>query len=166
MTGSHTSDGTVPFVYPHGCTMSVQPPATPLVSSGMASFPATAPVVAYSRELTPAALRTRGVTSAVSEGASQCRGSILVFGSVQMLEDKWLREEMNLPLVRCDRACILPIVNHCVMLHRRADDVARMLVPAQQGCGAVLVQCTAVGKPRIRFLLGTQGALPPCLAAG
>jgi hypothetical protein len=108
----------------------------PLLSSGTAAFPANGPLVAYSNDLTPAAQRTRGVPGmAAASGGKLCRGSVLVFGSSQMLEDRWLREEMNLPLVKCDR---LPASDTPYIDHRHLAGLSGLLIDHVVGIMAAL----------------------------
>jgi intraflagellar transport protein 52 len=77
--------GGLHFVYPHGCTLTVQRPAVPLLSSGCICFPMQRPLAA-AWEGPPLAGGGRG-------------GRLLVFGSVQLFDDRWLDKEANARLM-------------------------------------------------------------------
>jgi hypothetical protein len=89
------------FVYPNGCSLSVQPPALPLLTSGSAAHPQKACIMAMSDDMTSAAKRARGMPQHASEKI--CRGRILVLGSADLLGDAWLDKEQNAILMRCVR---------------------------------------------------------------
>ncbi len=66
-------------VYPHGATLSVQKPAVALLSSGKIAYPMNRPVVA----------------AWSMPGA----GKVVVTGSAQMFDDKWIDKESNAQLM-------------------------------------------------------------------
>eukprot|EP01061_Rhynchopus_euleeides_P017805 TRINITY_DN29482_c0_g1_i1.p1 TRINITY_DN29482_c0_g1~~TRINITY_DN29482_c0_g1_i1.p1 ORF type:complete len:511 (+),score=201.99 TRINITY_DN29482_c0_g1_i1:222-1754(+) len=73
-------EGSLPFVYPNGGTVSVQKPAVPLLSSGYLAYPLNRPVCAvYEHE---------------QKGGGR-PGRLMVVSSLQMFEDKWYGEEEN-----------------------------------------------------------------------
>ncbi|KNC52545.1 intraflagellar transporter 52 [Thecamonas trahens ATCC 50062] len=61
----------VPFVYPRGASINVEPPAAPLLASGEASYPLNQPIAAR-----------------VSVGSAG--GQILAIASIDMISDSWL----------------------------------------------------------------------------
>ena len=71
--GSSESGG-LSFVYPHGCTLGVRPPAVPVLSTGRIGYPATRPVCAM---------------------AQLGAGRVCVLGSAQVLSDNFLDKEDN-----------------------------------------------------------------------
>eukprot|EP01065_Artemidia_motanka_P046869 TRINITY_DN7199_c0_g1_i1.p1 TRINITY_DN7199_c0_g1~~TRINITY_DN7199_c0_g1_i1.p1 ORF type:complete len:534 (+),score=181.17 TRINITY_DN7199_c0_g1_i1:54-1604(+) len=88
--GKHSSKDTLSFVYPHGCTVSVQKPAVPLLSSGYIAYPLNRPICAV-LELPPK-------PSAPGADGAQKRplpGRLMVVGSLQMFDDRWIAEEDN-----------------------------------------------------------------------
>lgn len=70
--------GSLEFVYPYGCTLTVQRPAVPLLASGRICYPMQRPLAA-AWEAQPG-----------SGG-----GRILVIGSAQLFDDRWLDKEAN-----------------------------------------------------------------------
>ena len=78
------------FVYPYGCSLAVQKPAFPVLSSGPLAFPLNRPVCAlWSGE------RARsGAVSGASGGGRLC-----VLGSSYVLQDDWVDKEENGKLV-------------------------------------------------------------------
>ena len=91
----------IEFVYPHGCTVDVKPPAVPLLASGTACYPHKACLLALSQDLTAAAKRARGMPP----GQRICQGRVMVCGSADMFGDEWLDKEHNAILMRCGHAC-------------------------------------------------------------
>lgn len=85
------------FVYPYGCTLTLNEPAVAILSSGSVSCPPRACVAALSQDMTPAAKRARGMPLA---GDKVCKGRVLVLGSAAMLSDSWLDKEGNAGLMR------------------------------------------------------------------
>eukprot|EP01062_Namystynia_karyoxenos_P017978 TRINITY_DN16646_c0_g3_i1.p1 TRINITY_DN16646_c0_g3~~TRINITY_DN16646_c0_g3_i1.p1 ORF type:complete len:538 (+),score=199.32 TRINITY_DN16646_c0_g3_i1:117-1730(+) len=81
---------TLSFVYPHGGTVSVQRPAVPLLSSGYIAYPLNRPICAV-LEL-PAKPAPPGSDAPQKR---QLPGRLMVVGSLQMFEDKWIQEEDN-----------------------------------------------------------------------
>jgi intraflagellar transport protein 52 len=73
--------GGLQFVYPHGCTLTVQAPAVALLSSGRICYPMQRPLAA-AWEGPPGPGGARG-------------GRLLVFGSAQLFDDAWLDREAN-----------------------------------------------------------------------
>lgn len=73
---------TLAFVYPHGCTLTVQAAAVPLLSSGRICYPMQRPLAA-AWEAPPG-----------SGG-----GRLLVLGSARMFDDRWLDKEENARLM-------------------------------------------------------------------
>eukprot|EP00756_Hemistasia_phaeocysticola_P018711 Hpha_TRINITY_DN15613_c1_g4::TRINITY_DN15613_c1_g4_i1::g.100127::m.100127/K19681/IFT52; intraflagellar transport protein 52 len=88
--GTAKSDA-LSFVYPHGCTVNVQKPAVPLLSSGYIAYPLNRPICAV-LEL-PAKPVPPG-----SEEKKSLPGRLMVVGSMQMFDDKWIQEEANMRL--------------------------------------------------------------------
>lgn len=70
---SHPS---IQFLYPFGCTLNVQKPAVPILSSGNTSYPVNRPISAAF--LSP-----------------EKKGKIVVIGSVQMFSDQYIEKEEN-----------------------------------------------------------------------
>jgi len=88
--GAAKSDA-LSFVYPHGCTVNVQKPAVPLLSSGYIAYPLNRPICAV-LEL-PAKPPAPG-----SEEKPKLPGRLMVVGSMKMFDDKWIQEEGNMKL--------------------------------------------------------------------
>ncbi|KAI8467807.1 MAG: hypothetical protein J3K34DRAFT_460202 [Monoraphidium minutum] len=74
--------GALEFVYPHGCSLTVQSPAVPLLSSGRICYPTQRPLAA-AWEAPPG-----------SGG-----GRLLVVGSARLFDDRWLDKEANARLM-------------------------------------------------------------------
>ncbi|GBF92313.1 hypothetical protein Rsub_05515 [Raphidocelis subcapitata] len=70
--------GGLAFVYPRGCTLAVQPPAVPLLSSGRVCYPMQRPLAA--------------AWEAQPGGGG---GRVLVLGSAAVFDDAWLDREGN-----------------------------------------------------------------------
>eukprot|EP00906_Rhabdomonas_costata_P003986 RCo005980 len=68
------------FVYPYGCTLNVQKPSFPVLSSGYIAYPLNRPV------------------AAVHEFKEKGKGRVLVLGSCHIFEDSWLEKEENAKL--------------------------------------------------------------------
>ena len=77
-------DAEVGFVYPHGCTLSVQAPSWPILSSGSLSFPLKRPICAIWEDL-----------SKSKADSSQMRGRLLTIGSTDMFSNEFLEKEFN-----------------------------------------------------------------------
>lgn len=73
------SEEPLEFVYPRGSTLSVQEPATPILSSGYIAYPLNRPIGA--------------VYSSKKSGGRLC-----VLGSVEMFADEWISKEQNAKL--------------------------------------------------------------------
>ncbi len=69
------ANGGLDFVYPHGCTLSVQRPAVPILSSGKIAYPMHRPLAAA--------------------WAGEGGGRLLVLGSAAVFDDTWLDKEDN-----------------------------------------------------------------------
>jgi len=69
------------FVFPYGCTLGVQKPAVPLLSSGHIAYPLNRPVAA--------------VWQGDSQPGGGKAGRVAVVGSADMLGDEWLDKEDN-----------------------------------------------------------------------
>eukprot|EP00667_Euglena_gracilis_P009286 EG_transcript_9433 len=67
------------FVYPYGCSLNVQKPSIPILSSGYIAYPLNRPV---------------GAVHEYKGGA----GRVMVIGSCHMFEDAWLDKEENAKL--------------------------------------------------------------------
>ncbi|KAF6258344.1 hypothetical protein COO60DRAFT_1270809 [Scenedesmus sp. NREL 46B-D3] len=65
------------FVYPYGCTLSVQPPAVPILSTGKISYPMQRPL------------------GACWSSAEPGGGRLLVLGAAGLFDDAWLDKEDN-----------------------------------------------------------------------
>lgn len=65
------------FVYPYGCTLSVQPPAVPILSTGKISYPMQRPLGACWSSPEPGG------------------GRLLVLGAAGLFDDAWLDKEDN-----------------------------------------------------------------------
>jgi intraflagellar transport protein 52 len=74
--------GGLEFVYPHGCTLTVQAPAVPLLSSGRICYPMQRPLAA-------------GWEAPAGSGG----GRLLVLGSCRLFDDRWLDKEANARLM-------------------------------------------------------------------
>jgi len=72
-----SSGGLINLIYPFGCTLSLEKPATPLITSGKMSFPANRALLAVSRIE---------------------RGVLLVLGSSRPFHDKFINKEDNASL--------------------------------------------------------------------
>eukprot|EP00892_Ulva_mutabilis_P004601 jgi/Ulvmu1/2512/UM138_0016.1 len=98
-TDVHRSSLDMPeFVYPYGCTLSLEEPAIALLSSGIVSCPPRACVAALSQDMTASAKCARGMPLV---GEKVCKGRVLVVGSAAMFGDSWLDKESNEGLMRC-----------------------------------------------------------------
>ena len=71
--------GGLGFIYPFGCTLNVQKPSIPLLSSGALSYPLNRPIAAI-------------YTSKAR------KGRLMVLGSYQLLSDDYIEKEENLKL--------------------------------------------------------------------
>ena len=76
----------VEFVYPFGCTLEVQSPSWPILSSGSFCFPLRRPVCGVWEDSS---------NSNKSSTRMQKRGRLLACGSVSMLTDDWFHEKAN-----------------------------------------------------------------------
>ena len=85
--GDDTDINTVDFVYPFGCTVDVQPPSWPILSSGTFCFPLKRPICGIWEDNSK---REACVTSEV-----QNRGRLLAIGSTDMFADDWFDKESN-----------------------------------------------------------------------
>jgi intraflagellar transport protein 52 len=83
----------VPILYPHGVTLNVQPPAVPLLSSGLLSYPVNRPLIAL---CSPSRL---GHSKVMRGKDVSIRGSITVIGSVQMISDQYYDQMENMRLM-------------------------------------------------------------------
>ena len=72
-------DTDVQLVYPYGATLNVNPPAVPVVTSGLVSYPVSRPIVAF----------------ATTVGG----GRLAVTGSTDMLKSRWVDKEENSELL-------------------------------------------------------------------
>ena len=75
------------FAYPYGCSLVVQKPAFPVLSSGPLSFPINRPVCGMWEARSP---------KAGGEGAP---GRLCVLGSSYLMQDEWLDKEENAKLM-------------------------------------------------------------------
>eukprot|EP01012_Entosiphon_sulcatum_P048512 TRINITY_DN669_c0_g1_i1.p1 TRINITY_DN669_c0_g1~~TRINITY_DN669_c0_g1_i1.p1 ORF type:complete len:474 (-),score=112.31 TRINITY_DN669_c0_g1_i1:135-1556(-) len=69
------------YVYPYGCSMNVQKPAIPLLSSGYVAYPLNRPIGACYED-----------RSGAGKGIG---GRVMVVGSLHMFEDAWIDKEEN-----------------------------------------------------------------------
>lgn len=69
------------FVYPHGCSIDVNAPSQPILSSGMFSFPCKRPIACAWED--------------ISSATRNERGRIVAIGSSLMFADKWIEKEGN-----------------------------------------------------------------------
>jgi hypothetical protein len=90
------------FVYPYGCTLALEEPAVPLLSTGSVCYPTKVCIAAISTDMTPSAKRARGMPQ-VHGGVS--KGRVMVVGSVQMFGDGWIDKEENTSVMRCADVC-------------------------------------------------------------
>lgn len=88
----------VEFVYPYGCTLALEEPAVPLLSTGSVCYPTKVCVAALSTDMTAAAKRARGMPTAHD---SVSKGRVMVVGSAQMFGDSWIDKEENASVMRC-----------------------------------------------------------------
>lgn len=70
------------IVYPYGCTLEVQAPSVPILSSGITSFPVNRPLAA--------AWEDDSVLATTKKG-----GRLLVVGSSEIFADDWIDKEEN-----------------------------------------------------------------------
>jgi intraflagellar transport protein 52 len=70
------------FVYPYGCTLDVQRPAIPILSSGFMAYPLNRPIAAVCE-------------AGQVDQQSGKRGRLLFLGSALPLEDAWIAKEEN-----------------------------------------------------------------------
>mmetsp|Transcript_3146 Transcript_3146/g.7867 ORF Transcript_3146/g.7867 Transcript_3146/m.7867 type:complete len:512 (-) Transcript_3146:94-1629(-) len=78
--GGKDFDGTgLEFVYPYGATLTVQKPAIPLLATGKIAYPMHRPLAAV--------------------WAKRGAGKLVVMGSAQVFDDKWLDKEENSKLM-------------------------------------------------------------------
>lgn len=70
------SDSTLVFVYPYGCSLNLESPAVPLLSSGFIAYPLQRPIAAVYED-------------------RKSKGRVLVIGSSHMLHDDWIAKEEN-----------------------------------------------------------------------
>lgn len=75
---STTNNISLSFVYPFGCTITVQKPAVPILSSGAYSVPQKRPIAACYHQPT-----------------SSNKGKLAVIGSAHMFNDEWIDKEEN-----------------------------------------------------------------------
>ena len=80
------------FVYPYGCTLYVESPSWPILSSGSLSFPLKRPICAVWEDLAKPNNKNK------SDSDSQQRGRLLVVGSTDMFANDWVEKELNLHL--------------------------------------------------------------------
>lgn len=85
------------FVYPYGCTLALEEPAVPLLSTGSVCYPTKVCVAAISTDMTVSAKRARGMPTA---HGSISKGRVMVVGSAQMFGDGWLDKEENASVMR------------------------------------------------------------------
>eukprot|EP01086_Lenisia_limosa_P002681 TRINITY_DN16627_c0_g1_i1.p1 TRINITY_DN16627_c0_g1~~TRINITY_DN16627_c0_g1_i1.p1 ORF type:complete len:433 (-),score=78.84 TRINITY_DN16627_c0_g1_i1:30-1328(-) len=71
------TEDTLPFVFPHGCTLNAQNPAVTILSTGPISYPANRPV------------------ATLSDLTSSGSGRVLTLGSTQIMTDSWIEKEDN-----------------------------------------------------------------------
>eukprot|EP01006_Ploeotia_vitrea_P035671 TRINITY_DN65922_c4_g1_i1.p1 TRINITY_DN65922_c4_g1~~TRINITY_DN65922_c4_g1_i1.p1 ORF type:complete len:475 (+),score=46.02 TRINITY_DN65922_c4_g1_i1:75-1499(+) len=76
LTQQTSGSNCLTFVYPFGCSLSVNKPSIPVLSSGYLAYPLNRPVGAVYEE-------------------PQGNGRVLVIGSAHMFEDSWLDKEEN-----------------------------------------------------------------------
>lgn len=76
-----SDDDSISFVYPLGCSIDVQAPSQPLLSSGMFSFPCKRPIACSWEDL-----------SKTERGE---RSRIVLVGSSMMFTDEWINKERN-----------------------------------------------------------------------
>lgn len=76
-----SEDESIPFVYPHGCSIDVIAPSQPILSSGMFSFPCKRPIACAWEDLSSTKRNERA------------RG--LSVGSSLMFADEWIDKERN-----------------------------------------------------------------------
>eukprot|EP01006_Ploeotia_vitrea_P007846 TRINITY_DN18323_c0_g1_i1.p1 TRINITY_DN18323_c0_g1~~TRINITY_DN18323_c0_g1_i1.p1 ORF type:complete len:473 (+),score=50.19 TRINITY_DN18323_c0_g1_i1:69-1487(+) len=75
----NSSSNCLTFVYPFGCSLSVNKPSIPVLSSGYLAYPLNRPVGAVYED-------------------PKGNGRVLVLGSTHMFEDSWLEKEENAKL--------------------------------------------------------------------
>jgi intraflagellar transport protein 52 len=75
------------FAFPYGCSLAVQKPAFPVLSSGPLSFPLNRPICGLWEARTPKA------------GADGQPGRLCLLGSSYVLQDEWIDKEENSKLV-------------------------------------------------------------------
>jgi len=75
-SGAPSSSSGLTFVLPHGCSLNVQKPGVPILSSGFIAYPLNRPVGAVYEH----------------KGGS---GRVMALGSCHMFEDGWLEKEEN-----------------------------------------------------------------------
>lgn len=74
-------DESIPFIYPHGCSIDVSAPAQPILSSGMFSFPCKRPIACAWED--------------ISSTKRNERARIVTVGSSLMFADDWIEMEGN-----------------------------------------------------------------------
>lgn len=86
------------FVYPYGCTLELEHPAVPLLSTGSVCYPTKVCIAALSTDMTMSAKQARGIPAA--HGSSVSKGRVMVVGSAHMFGDSWLDKEDNAAVMR------------------------------------------------------------------
>lgn len=76
-----SEDESIPFVYPHGCSIDVIAPSQPILSSGMFSFPCKRPIASAWEDL--------------SSMKRNERARVISVGSSLMFADEWIDKEGN-----------------------------------------------------------------------
>jgi len=83
---AETGPSHLSFVYPYGCTLDVQRPAVPILSSGFMAYPLNRPIAAVCE-------------APQVDSATGRRGRLLFMGSALSFEDSWIGKEENDKLV-------------------------------------------------------------------
>uniref|UniRef100_A0A7S1N3G7 Uncharacterized protein n=1 Tax=Eutreptiella gymnastica TaxID=73025 RepID=A0A7S1N3G7_9EUGL len=81
----NSQNGCLTFVFPYGCSLNVQKPSIPILSSGYIAYPLNRPV---------GAVYEYGEKS----GKGSKPGRVMVLGSCHMFEDAWLDKDENAKL--------------------------------------------------------------------
>ena len=74
------------FVFPNGVTIDVQQPSTAILSSGPVSFPGNRPIASAWED---------DLMKSPTESIKHKRGRMIVMGSSDIFNDKWLEKEQN-----------------------------------------------------------------------
>jgi intraflagellar transport protein 52 len=135
----------VTFVYPHGCTLQIKPPAVPLLSSGSAAYPHKACIAAVSQDMTAEANRARGMP--LQTTTRVCRGRVLVLGSTDLLGDDWIDKEQNAALARCASDPYISCAVLCMFVVERAS--WQGVLDKSQSCVPQLVHLAGAHWPAV-----------------